>query len=1439
MAFARGRQIPWLPVVRFHKEIVSRAEQSFFSLPAADDQSDRWTSLEEFAPSEFGGPWQVDQAALRSQSFRIAFEQGQHESLYLGAACYLAFEKVGNNWIPQWRPLLYREVRLRREGPALEIVPEQGKWSLSPLFLSLLERREVHLAESPEEFTSRLIERSAAIRALDAEVGLGPAVHSAVAELAPEVRDDLCRSAKKSDLPCPPSSWVLFAPVNTVSALTQHLVRDYERLENLLAQRPGEIGGLRLLEDSPTSGQIEQLEVLPLVPLNPMQKNAVSSILEGRPLTVISGPPGTGKSQVVVSLLLNAWAAGRTVLFASNNNKAVDVVRERVERFESNFPVAVRAGARSKQNIQEVLRRTLNMASGAPETVGVTGKGGKSASKRVEKLRRERDALGDQLESELPQRIAEAHKAALQAYGRNQQQLADIATLRAELEAERDALGLAGWSAERVERALAETDAWLARVRHYRLVVEHEEVQRQNLQNETKLRLRARDEILESIGLPPSEFGDERWTPDEPAIAAVETWLRQMQGALAGPVETLAGPLAWAAEFDRWRSAVEAREWSGRARRLASWLRQSCRGLGAIQLEANRAREAFDAWRLRLEDAGIPADLAVKGEALEEWTALYLELRTRRGNLLDKAPWSRAARLRRELDKVERILRPAFPLRIWGKIGALDESGRDKLAPLIELARSWLSFKLANADATKHTKALDDARAHLSKECAALRVPGPADGFDEDGWQRLADRLDAESEIAGRCIVAWERRSAKEAAEENLRSLAHEWAQLASGVPVWESWRCKDGAELDRAVGDLTETVDPTRVSKVRKSLYSGSLTSMLGLWRSAAARHEEAERLRRELSQTPKPRDRFESWWSERPADALLLRVMPIEWPDAASESGTLDPVRGWCKEWTNFDQVVRPEKEIDAARDLDRAIGRLTHAFSLLPPSDELSRGKRIIDQVRSDPTGEWPIDEIEDTLAAFSPDRITAKRERIESELESLAFDGAKSRWLERLASDSDALRAIDEIERAVRQNGGQVPERLYEAFREALRLVPIWITTAQAAQAIPLIPELFDLVVIDEASQCTLTNLLPLVYRAKSLAVIGDENQLPAIPTIHEAEELSLAGKHGIEEYLYLVGHASNDVYKAATQSLPRRRADVLMLTEHFRSHPQIIGFSNRHVYLQRLELRKNPHATQALPIGSGVHLVAVSGVARHGSSGRSWWNANEIEEVVRLVQSLRHGPARSLSLGVVTPFAEQKERLRKILDEQGFSSEVLVDTANGFQGDERDVIIFSPVAARGMTPGAVRWVETPPNLVNVALTRAREALYVVCDVDFCLQQDGILKKLALYCREVELLRSTSLAELELFSWMVVKGWEPRVHPRIGDLEVDFVLNAPNADRLAIEVDGAQHSAAPERDRARDAYLRGQGYAVERFSAQEVLETPYEVIHRIAQRMQVEA
>ena len=128
----RSRGIPWPAVIRFHKEIAARAELSFFSLYAKDDQAERWSSLLHYAPEEISGPWRIQRESIPSQPFRLALDQGGQEGVFLGGPCYVGWEKnESGGWIASWRPLFYREVEVRAANGAYEISPKQGAWSLT------------------------------------------------------------------------------------------------------------------------------------------------------------------------------------------------------------------------------------------------------------------------------------------------------------------------------------------------------------------------------------------------------------------------------------------------------------------------------------------------------------------------------------------------------------------------------------------------------------------------------------------------------------------------------------------------------------------------------------------------------------------------------------------------------------------------------------------------------------------------------------------------------------------------------------------------------------------------------------------------------------------------------------------------------------------------------------------------------------------------------------------------------------------------------------------------------------------------------------------------------------------------------------------------------------------------------------------------------------
>ena len=110
--------------------------------------------------------------------------------------------------------------------------------------------------------------------------------------------------------------------------------------------------------------------------------------------------PGCGKSQVVLSVILNSWAQGDSVLFASNNNQAVDVVRERLKPFEDVFPISVRAGARYFSNVQDVFQRVINTIS-----YGTEGMNHQQFSPQEKRVATTKESVADISYKKLPQMI--------------------------------------------------------------------------------------------------------------------------------------------------------------------------------------------------------------------------------------------------------------------------------------------------------------------------------------------------------------------------------------------------------------------------------------------------------------------------------------------------------------------------------------------------------------------------------------------------------------------------------------------------------------------------------------------------------------------------------------------------------------------------------------------------------------------------------------------------------------------------------------------------------------------------------------------------------------------------------------------------------------------------------------------------------------------------
>ena len=321
------------------------------------------------------------------------------------------------------------------------------------------------------------------------------------------------------------------------------------------------------------------------------------------------------------------------------------------------------------------------------------------------------------------------------------------------------------------------------------------------------------------------------------------------------------------------------------------------------------------------------------------------------------------------------------------------------------------------------------------------------------------------------------------------------------------------------------------------------------------------------------------------------------------------------------------------------------------------------------------------------------------------------------------------------------GKRVFRRYYSLFPKVAKILPCWAVTSLSARGrLPFTPGCFDLVVIDEASQCDIASALPLLYRARRAVIIGDPLQLKHVSTVAPQQDRLILAAHGLAEGRAAWAYSVNSLFDLA-RSLCRHE-DIVNLRDHHRSHRDIIGFSNRHFYRGALRIATDHEALKRPEAGGpAVRWVDLKGKVTRPAGGGAL-NAPEAERIVAEVRKLIVVQGYNGAIGVVTPFRAQANRIRTLvhqdqeLSHQLASLQFVVDTVHGFQGDERDVIFFSPVVSAGVHETTLRFLKSHSNLFNVAVTRARSELVVVGDRQAALDSGvGYLARFAEYARDL--------------------------------------------------------------------------------------------------------
>ena len=240
----------------------------------------------------------------------------------------------------------------------------------------------------------------------------------------------------------------------------------------------------------------------------------------------------------------------------------------------------------------------------------------------------------------------------------------------------------------------------------------------------------------------------------------------------------------------------------------------------------------------------------------------------------------------------------------------------------------------------------------------------------------------------------------------------------------------------------------------------------------------------------------------------------------------------------------------------------------------------------------------------------------------------------------------------------------------------------------AEYIPLERELFDIIIIDEASQVSIAQAFPAIIRAKKMIVLGDRKQFGNVKTSNASKEMNNAYFNKVKEALKLEkGEISSDleiradklnIGNSILEFMESLSNFEIGLKKHFRGYPEMISFSSQFFYGNSLQ----PMKIRGKPIQDVLEFVELEHDGKLDLHKNT--NEQEIEEILnRVLNQLDNSDLRSVA--VITPFTEQQTLISKIFSDHDRYQEILEKlhfrsfTFDSCQGEERDIIYYSFVA----------------------------------------------------------------------------------------------------------------------------------------------------------------
>ena len=294
-----------------------------------------------------------------------------------------------------------------------------------------------------------------------------------------------------------------------------------------------------------------------------------------------------------------------------------------------------------------------------------------------------------------------------------------------------------------------------------------------------------------------------------------------------------------------------------------------------------------------------------------------------------------------------------------------------------------------------------------------------------------------------------------------------------------------------------------------------------------------------------------------------------------------------------------------------------------------------------------------------------------------------------------------------------------------FYSLLNGFPIWLVSLNTLhRVLPLTSEMFDLVIIDEATQCNIASSLPALQRAKRALVVGDQKQLRHFSFLSKAKETKIAKEHAPTEYERLISYRDNSILDLALCASKQQR-QIAFLDEHFRSQPELINFSNTLFYNNKLKVM------QHRPCSSSGHIKIIRFQGKRHAAGYNKDEAIAVLDHIRQIIDNSKQTGQITSIGVLSPFSKQVKFIADLV-EKNISLEdikhhkIKIATPYGFQGEERETMLLSFSLDNTSLRAAAYLNKT--DVFNVAVTRARTTQYLFVSIEEqILPSNNLLKQ----------------------------------------------------------------------------------------------------------------